>query len=298
MNGEGATSPTLLVTGAAGLLGEEVARLAEGEYELYRHFHRPPSSPAHPNCFAGDLGDLNHARELAGKIDPDIIINCAALADVDRCQREPELSERVNVLAVEYLLRVFPRAKFVHISTDLVFPQGKKPPLPNDPTAPLNTYGHHKLAGEQVVRAKSLDNLIVRTNTMYSHTHQRNFFCFVYSALRAGEKISGIIDQSSNPLTAFSAAQLVLQLVGKNAKGIFHIGGQEHVSRYEFACRIADYFHLDRSLISPVTSASFERVAPRLLIGGLDCRETDKFLGVRMPSIESDLARIRERITL
>lgn len=296
MNGRNATLSRLLVTGAGGLLGEEVARLAENGYKLYRHFHRQstPSTPS--DCFAGDLGDPNHVRELSEKIDPDIIINCAALADVDQCQREPELSERANVSAVECLLQIFPRARFVHISTDLVFPQGTKPPSPNDPTGPLNTYGHHKLASERMVQEESPENLILRTNTMYSYAHKRNFFNFVYTALQAGEKISGIIDQSSNPLAAFSAARLIFQLVDRDAKGIFHIGGREYVSRYEFACWIADYFHLNRNLISPVTSASFHRVAPRLLTGGLDCRETEKFLSEKMPSIESDLACIRKRM--
>jgi len=291
-----AALPHLLVTGAGGLLGGEVVRLVKGECKPYCHFHQKPEFSVSSDCFVGDLGDQNHIRELSEKINPDIIINCAALADVDRCQKEPELSERINVAAVAYLLKSFPRARFVHISTDYVFPQGTKPPSPNDPKGPLNTYGCHKLAGEELVQEKSPDNLIIRTNTMYSHAHKRNFFHFIFTALKEGDEIKGITDQSSNPLAAFSAAQLILQLVRKNAKGTFHIGGREYVSRYEFACRIADYFHLDRNLILPVTSASLSRVAPRLLIGGLDCQETEKFLGIKMPTIESDLASIEERM--
>jgi dTDP-4-dehydrorhamnose reductase len=184
----------------------------------------------------------------------------------------------------------------VQLSTDYVFPGGAPPPDPSAPTGPLNVYGRHKLAAETVVLTATADNLVIRTATLLDFLGRRNVFQPIYEPLRNGQEISCLTDQASNPLASALAAGLVLALVEKNARGIFHIGGREVVSRYELALQMAAYFGFDRNLVQPATSASVSRAAARPSRAGLDCRATESVLDAAMPTLEESFAIIARDI--
>ena len=287
----------LLVTGAGGRLGSRLAEAAAPAYQVYLHYHHLSDRGISPDTQAGDLSDTEHVHELAGTISPEIIINCAALADVDRCENEPEHSLSANVSAVKNLLERFPRAKFVQISTDYVFSgddsYAASPPRPHDPTGPINIYGQHKLEAEHATLAASADNLVVRVNSLYDYAGKRNIFLNLVTDLAAGNKVTGLADQISNPIAAFSAAELILELIEKDAAGVYHVGGRDFVSRYEFACRVADVFGFDKGFVSSATMEDFPRPAKRPRYAGLDCTATEKFLHKAMPSLSDDLTRIK-----
>ncbi len=282
----------ILITGAGGLLGGRLAQLLRKKAHLMLHFHHAPKKLGAENIFYGDLGDSDHVSSLGKLLKPDLIINCAALTDVDLCEREPELSKKINLTAVRLLLDCFPRAKMVHISTDYVFGERDYPGRPDDATGPLNTYGRHKLDAERLVAEASPDNLIVRTNTTYDMTSGNNFFKFVYGSLTAGKKIFGVTDQSSNPISSYSASDLILELINRDAVDLFHIGGQDFISRYDFAVAIARNFGLKSKLVSAKESGDLNRLAPRPRTAGLDCSATERFLKQLMPSIKDDFIRI------
>lgn len=274
-------------------MGRRLVENFTGTCELFAHFHTEQEYTATASALIGDLSDKNTVTSLAEKVSPDIIINSAAIADVDRCEYEPELSRRVNVDAVKLLLRQFPSAKFVHISTDYVFDL-ETPGKASDERNPVNTYGAHKAAGEKAVAETSQDNLIVRVNTLFDDTTRKNFFSYICNSLEAGERIKGISDQTSNPISAISAARLIYELVAKNARGVHHVGGSDFVSRYEFAVQAADYFGLDKSLIQPAASNSFAHRARRPKTAGLDCQKTESFLGHKMPSLVDEFLQVKQ----
>ncbi len=286
---------TILITGAGGLLGGRLVKRFGDSNNVVGHFHNKPKDKNSIREVVGDLGEIEHTKILASDIKPDIIINCAALADVDRCEFEPELSRHVNIKAVRLLLKYFPDAKFVHVSTDYAFDTDHVG-CPGDERNPVNTYGQHKVEGEKLVESSSDKNLIARVNTLFDFGTRRNYFSFILEKLRAGETIKGIEDQTSNPISTITAAQIIFELVSRNAKGIFHVGGGEFVSRYEFAVRVADYFGFDSSLVEPVGSDSFEHRAKRPRIAGLDCNKTEAFLGRKMPSLEEEFALYKNNI--
>lgn len=265
-------------------------RLAQvtSDFRVHLHYHHPSDTEA-AGAFTGDLTDPEHFEMLIDKLDPDIIINCAALADVDRCETDPDLSQSINVKAVSNLLGSFPHAKFVQISTDYVFgddeKRGSSPPKPDDQPSPMNIYGRHKLDAERTTLTASPDNLVIRVNTVYDHVDKRNFFRFVFDSLAAGKNIYGLTDLISNPISAFSAAKLIVRLIEREATGIFHLGGSDFVSRYEFACRIAAFFNFDSGLIEASTMNTLHRPASRLRYAGLECRATEEFLQLSMPNL-------------
>lgn len=287
------TLPRILVTGAGGLLGFRVVRLLENQCHLYLHFHRVPEGGLPPDSMAGDLGEHDMVERLALTFEPQYIINCAALADVDACERDTDLSHRANVQLPANLIDAFPDAQIIHISTDYVF-NGDHPGKPEEMPAPINVYGKHKAAGEEIIRKASPRHLIVRTNTMFDHLMRPNFFLFVLKKLSTGKPIEAATDQSSNPISTFNAAGLIVRLIQKKGEGIFHIGGKDFVSRFEFARMIAEYFGLDATLIRPVLTGAIVRPAVRPLIAGLDCTATESFLKLHMPALADQFGWIRE----
>jgi dTDP-4-dehydrorhamnose reductase len=277
-----------------------LASSADRYFKTFLHYHHPPESSEGNEVFSGDLSDPEQVRQMTDRIDPDIIINSAALADVNCCENNIELSYSINVIAVENIIKFYPRAKLIQISTDYVFSddedRGTAPPKPDHQPRPINIYGKHKLEAEEATLAASPNNLVVRVNTLFDHTVRRNFFRFVYDNLTAGEKIRAVSDQISNPIGAPGCARLMIQLVSKNAAGIFHLGGREFISRYDLARKIARFFNLDESLIEPVTTEHLPHRIPRPVHAGLECLDTEKFLQLSMPDPEQDLALIRKEM--
>lgn len=282
----------ILITGAGGMLGGRLARLIQKNSHLDLHYHRAPKNIEGENIYLGDLGSPEHVKRLGKILKPDIIINCAALTDVDLCEREPEVSKSINLTSVKFLLESFPKAKMIHISTDYVFGERDCPGQPSDATEPLNIYGQHKLEAEKIVLKASAGNLVIRTNTTYDRDRGNNFFKFVYDSLSAGKEIFGLTDQSSNPISALSASDLIVELINRDAVGLFHIGGQDFISRYDFAVAIARNFGLKSKLVSAKESGDLNRLAPRPRTAGLDCSATERFLKQLMPSIKDDFIRI------
>ncbi len=284
----------VLTTGTGGLLGARVAEIAAGRgYSVLRHFHHWPDGSLSRSDFCGDLGDADYAAELARNIDPGIIINCAALADVDRCEQEPELSFHANVRTVINLRRCFPKARLVQISTDYVFPGIRARPLPDDHPEPINVYGRHKLEAEAATLESSHANLVIRAVLMFDNVDKRNFFRFVYRSLQQGQNVIGATDQYTNPISTISAAELILDLMARDVSGIWHIAGKDYLNRHEFAVKIAQYFSLDQNLIIPTSSEEIFRPAARPRLAGLDVSRTEELLTRSAPCLEEELDRIR-----
>lgn len=177
---------------------------------------------------------------------PDVVINCAALTNVDRCEKEREYAYKVNGLAVRYMAMKCKEigAKLVHVSTDYVFDGIDGNYLENAPPNPVNYYGLSKLAGEQFAFSVR-ENLVIRTSGVFGYSN--NFPLFVYKKLKSGETVSAIKGFYS-PIHARELALAVKRLIELKEEGIVNVAG-ERVSRMEFALNIAEYFSLDENLV-------------------------------------------------
>jgi len=147
------------------------------------------------------------------------------------------------------------------------------------------------------VSEASPHHLIVRVNSLYDYRGRINIFSHVYESLSSGKTVPGFTDQISNPIAAPGAADVTIGLLSKNAEGIMHVGGRDIVSRYDFACRIAEYFDFDKKLVIESSSAERRRPARRPIRAGLDCLLTEAFLGAPMPGITDDFARLRREMS-
>jgi dTDP-4-dehydrorhamnose reductase len=249
----------ILITGGQGQLGRALARtLSErGDGSAPHEF----SAPSHAEL------DITAAAEVARAIRqtrPDVVINCSALTDTARCEREPELARKVNAEGAETVARMTAQAEacdgesilYVGISTNEVFDgEASKAYLEDEEPAPVNAYARSKLEGERLAAASGGCCAIVRTSWLYGDG-ERNFVAKVLAVARAGRPLRFVTDEVASPTSADDLAEAIISLIEqKESVGVYHLTNQAAASRYEWACEIMRLGGLDPALLQPVTTA-------------------------------------------
>jgi dTDP-4-dehydrorhamnose reductase len=199
---------------------------------------------------------------------PTVVLNSAAMTQVDLCETERERCKEINVKAVHYLCGLCKEydARLVQVSTDFIFDGQEGPYKETDTPNPLSVYGHSKLEAEKVIANSGIPAAIVRTVLVYGTAHnlsRSNIVLWVKSSLEAGKVINVVDDQFRSPTLAEDLADGILAIVFRNKTGIFHISGGEILSVYDLALRVAKYFELDTSLVQRAKSDSLTQAAPR-----------------------------------
>ena len=243
-----------------------------------------------------DVTDRNVLKTSIMEAMPQTIINCAAMTSVDKCETDRQMAWALNVTLVENLTRMarIVDARIVQISTDYVFDGVKGPYSEGAIANPISYYGKSKLAGENVCLSGSNSVAIVRTNVVYGPSQERpDFVRWVLDALEAGTPIRVVNDQYSNPTYVEDLADAISCIVQRKRSGLYHVGGADYLSRFEFAVKIAEFFKGDVSLIRPVTTQELAQTARRPLKGGLISLKAETDLKMKMRGIESGLSSIR-----
>jgi len=246
-----------------------------------------------------DITDRNALKEaILGRL-PNVIVNTAALTNVDKCETDRGLAWSLNVTLVEQLARMarIADAHLVHFSTDYVFDGQKGPYSELDTPHPINYYGKSKLAGENVCLGSGIPSTVVRTNVVYGPDGDRpDFVRWVLQSIDAGIPIRVVNDQYSNPTYAEDLAEAVTRIIRRRRTGLYHVGGADYMTRYDFALKIAAMFKLDASLISPVATSELQQAARRPVHGGLVTLKAETDLMMKMSSVESGLASLRHKL--
>ena len=257
------TDETALVTGAGGLLGRFIAtRLTASGWRVI--------ALSHPGLDVSDEATVSRNIERAR---PQVILNCAATTDVDRCEREPEWAERVNVNGPRWLARAASNigAALVHISTDYVF-DGTKEGLytQEDEPHPLSVYGKTKLAGELAAREELDRVLIMRTSWIFG-PGGKNFGSRVLEYARLDAPLKGITDQISIPTYAPDLAARIEELIDTGVPGLYHVTNSNPGTWYEFARLALDLAGLGHIDLKPVTRAELSQPAERPRNSAMRC---------------------------
>ncbi len=278
----------LLVTGASGLLGANLALLAQNlGYEVLGWTNSRPLVDAPFTTRAVDFGnpqDLALAFEAA---EPDALINCAAQANVDAAEKQPEHAFRVNAEAAGELAKLAGSASvpMIHISTDAVFDGTKGDYKETDTPNPLNTYAQSKLAGEHAVAQANPEAAIARVVFYgWSLTGTRSLAEFFYNNLTAGKPVNGFTDMFFSPLYAAHLAEALLEMLQKRLSGIYHVYAPESLSKYDFGVRLAQEFGLDASLIRPISALDSDLPTRRSLNLSMNTDKLQAALGKPLPS--------------
>ncbi|MCJ7508717.1 MAG: dTDP-4-dehydrorhamnose reductase [candidate division Zixibacteria bacterium] len=288
----------VLITGANGLLGQKIVGILSPAYKILACDLGPEfflSSKTSYNPL--DIREKDKLMVLVKSFKSNWIINCASYTNVDGCEKNQTLAWSVNVDGVKNIVEVCQKLKInlIHFSTDYVFDGKNGPYGEEDKTAPIDFYGKTKLESERIIEHSHINFTIIRTNVLYGcgEKVKSNFFLWVLENLRKNKKIKVVEDQYNNPTLAFNLAQIVKEIVDKDIFGLYHIGGRDWLSRFEFAQKIALSFGFDRDKIEPIQTSNLKQIAPRPLKGGLKIDKAKKVFKTEIWGIEKSLGFLK-----
>lgn len=254
----------ILVTGAAGQVGERVVDVLAGRHEVLGVARD-----------VLDLTDREQVEQVVAEFAPDAVVNTAAMTNVDACERDPERAFAVNALGVRTLAQASARrgAHLVHVSTDYVFDGAATRPYDEwDVVHPISEYGRSKLGGELEVERHAATWTIVRTAWVFGR-RGTDLVSWAFGAYDRGELEGVLADQVSIPTYAPDLAGLLARFALERRSGLFHVtSGSEVCTRHELIVTAFRARGLDPSGIGPIDAAELDRPAARPPMSALDNR--------------------------
>jgi dTDP-4-dehydrorhamnose reductase len=296
----------VLITGGNGLLGQAlIAQMSPStEYDVLATGRQKAPLFSGGSCgyVSMDICNFGEVASVFQDFAPDVVINCAAMTQVDACEIERELCWQVNAEAVENLAKQCQKSgsHLIHVSTDFIF-DGLSGPYREDARPnPLSYYGRSKLAGENGVRQAGLEQWsIARTVLVYGtgeNLSRSNFVLWVVDSLSQGKQISVVTDQFRSPTYAPDLADGIERLVRFRKNGIDHLSGCETMSVYDIAVTAAEVFGLDASLISKTDSTQFKQTALRPPRTGFLVLKAETELGYKPHALKDALADLDRQL--
>jgi len=289
---------TILITGASGFVGENIAhRLRAAGDRLFLVSAQQRPRAAGERCFTADLAARGSFTRALGDLRVDAVVHTAAVTSPDACQRDPERARAVNVEGTREVAAWAQArgARMIYFSTDLVYDGRKAFVREDEPPAPANLYGRTKLAGEEAVRGACSDWVVLRLALSYGPARgaRGDWTAAMRAALAEGKDLTLFTDQFRTPAYAGDTAEAVCRLTRGLGRGLYHMGGGERVSRYAFGLRFAEAYGIPRERIRPVRMADLPMDAPRAADCSLDTGKISRELGLSPCGVAEGLRRQR-----
>ena len=266
---------TVLITGANGLLGRVLrvmlsdcafsviatgkgadVMMGEGDH-IYEQM---------------DITVQQNFEYIFNKYEPSVIINAAALTDVDVCQENMNLCFSVNANSILHFMPLVQKndVHLIHISTDFVFDGSCGPYRETDPCNPINYYGAAKLEAEKLIISNNLKYTILRTSLLYGQISDKfNFATWVKDSLENGTKLNIVDDQYRTATFVYDLADVIVKVMQQQKYGVYHVSSGEVLSIYQIVCNIAKCYGLNVSMINRIKSIELNQFARRPVNSGL-----------------------------
>lgn len=283
----------ILITGASGLLGVNIAYEASEQNQVIGVTNRLAYQSDSFDLITQDLLAPGAVEELIEQVEPDWVIHCAALANLEACEANPEQARKLNSELPGKLASIVARggARLLHVSTDAVFDGQRGDYSETDPPNPLGTYARTKLDGELGVAETNPGAIIARVNLFgWSSSGKRSLAEFFFHNLSAGKQVLGFTDVFFCPLLANDLARLFFRMLELDLHGLYHVVSSQCLSKYEFGVALAERFSLPVSLIKPASVAAAGLKAARSPNLTLRTDKLAEALGHHTPSISTGLA--------
>jgi len=282
----------ILITGGSGVVGWNLLEfLKSKDNDVSFTFNKNKIN--HKGNFL-DITNEEETINLITKLNPDIVIHSAALANVDLCERDKNLANQINVNGTHNVIKGCQKidSKIIYISTSFVFSKSDKAYTEIDiPSNPKTYYGLTKLEGEKLILDSELKSLILRIDQPYfwkkswQHT---NSVLRVIETLSKKQNLNEITDWFNGPTYMPDFVSATYELIKNNHTGIFHLTSPDFLSRFEWALKTADVFDLDSKLLIPINSDQLNLDVKRDNIN-LDNKKIQEKTGVKMRGISEGL---------
>ena len=294
----------ILVTGSNGLLGQKLTDLLlqDSQYQLIA---TGLGDNRHPNKNINyvqlDITDEKNVQEVLQAQQPNFVINTAAMTNVDACETDKALCDKLNIDAVLYLSKAASaiNAKLIHISTDFIFDGKNGPYKEGDAPNPLSYYGVSKLKGEEIVKKYANNFAILRTVLVYGVVNdmsRSNIVLWAKQALSEGKSINVVDDQFRTPTLAEDLAMGCKLVCDKNAQGVFNISGKDFMSIFELVERVAKFYALSMATVTKSDSKNLNQPAARPPVTGFVLDKAIAELGYKPHSFEQGIEIMQKQL--
>lgn len=288
-----------LVTGASGLLGLNFALAVDGKNHTVTGVdNRNPLGWVNFKTHKADLTDKGMIDRLLEDIQPNVIVNCAALANVDDCEKRPADALKVNAAMPGDLARAAMKhkVKLVHISTDAVFDGQRGNYSEIDEPNPLSVYARTKRDGEIRVLDANPESLMARVNFYgWSISGTRSLAEFFVNNLAAGKPVKGFTDVLFCPMMVLDLVAILVEAVENDLKGIYHCVGPQSMSKFDFGVEIARQFGFDETLVNPASVIDGGLTAARSPNLSISTKKLRDMLGHPLPAFKPGLAKFHDQ---
>jgi dTDP-4-dehydrorhamnose reductase len=302
----------ILITGSNGLLGQKLVYKLRNQANINLiATARRENRLLKTDGYVYDEMDITNetqVHKVLTKHMPDAVIHAAAMTNVDACETEKELAVAMNTSAVKYIVDGLQnlqqknagyKPQLVHLSTDFIFDGTHGPLDEKEKPNPLSFYAETKLDAEKIVQASKLHWAIARTVLVYGivdNMSRSNIVLWAKQNLEQGKKINVVDDQFRSPTLAEDLADGCILLVQKKAQGVYNISGKDFLSILQLVHQVADYYGLDKSLITPSKSADIKQPAKRPPITGFIIDKAIKDLGYNPHSFVEGIKLMDEQV--
>lgn len=261
-----------LVIGASGLVGGNCLTylLDKGETVVGTHLNFPDKQTVYLDTVSINSELNNSFFNL--NFQPEAIVHCGALTNVDYCEKNVEESYQKTVISAVNVVDLAKKynAKLIYLSTDYIFDGIDGPYTEDAITNPLGVYGKHKLKAEEWIKSSLDDYLILRVTNVYGdETRGKNFISRIIDNTLSNKVLELPVDQFATPINAMDIAKAVYLLIKDDKKGIYHLGATDYYNRYHLAYKVKTYVNATELTLIPKYTEDLNQPAKRPLRGGL-----------------------------
>ena len=295
----------ILITGANGLLGQKLTSLYKQSagVEVVATGVGPSINPDKLLSYMEmDITSPEVVNRVISGTCPDVIINTAAMTNVDHCETNKASCWQLNAEAVRHLVDAAEQNNcfLIHLSTDFIFDGSAGPYKEDDEPNPLSHYAESKLASEKILAESNIRFAIVRTQLVYGivpNLGRSNIILWVKKSLEEGKEIQVVNDQWRTPTLAEDLAKGCALIAEKEAKGVFNISGDDLLTPFDMAMATCEFFDLDKSLIEEVDGSIFQQTAERPPRTGFILDKAKSVLGYQPVSFKEGISILKLQLS-
>ena len=293
-----ATQKRLFLAGGSGLLALNWALISRETWNVYLGLHNRKIYPQFASIVSLSKLTTKDLTNVLSEISPNLVVNAAAVTNIEYCELNPEICFEVNVVFAEQLAYVCNHLNipFVHISTDHLFSGVSPFATELTPPDPVNVYGKTKAEAESRVLNVYPSALVIRTNFYgWGTSYRRSFTDNVITQLQAGNVYTAFNDVYFTPILISDLVSAIHHLLELGAKGIFNVVGDQRLSKYDFCLSLATPFSLKQSLVQPISIHDLPALVQRPKDMSLCNFNATQWLNRSLGSVFEGFVRLRDQ---